>query len=152
MAQLYTGEKDFFGNDKYDHVFGEKIQLNKSSFTDVFQKENGDFNYFVSGATASSFAYESLYLGNPGAYQTLIIGVNDICPSVEDLYKYLDVINNSSQEQIQQFREKGRVNTYGETAPFAGEEVVRLLKSQQSINEPYITFGVDRIRVRYFNY
>ncbi|MBI2450452.1 MAG: hypothetical protein HYV47_02875 [Candidatus Nealsonbacteria bacterium] len=150
-AQLYTGEKDFFGRERYDYVFGKNIRLNESSFIDIFQNEKGDFKYFVSGATANSFAYESLYVGNPGAYQTLIIGVNDICSSIEDLYKYLSVMNNSSQEQIQEFRRVGRVNTYGETAPFAGDEVLQLLNSQHSIGDPYITFGVDRIKVRYFN-
>ncbi len=150
MAYLYTGEKDLFGNEKFDPVFGKKIWLNKSSYADIFQNEVGDFSYFISGATANSFVYESLYLGNPGAYQTLIIGVNDICP-VSELYDYLDISGESTQEQIQLYRQKGKVNTYGETAPFAGEEVVQLLDAQQSFDDPYITFGVDRIKVRYFN-
>lgn len=36
MAQLYTGEKDFFGKEKHDYVFGKSIRLNESSFIDVF--------------------------------------------------------------------------------------------------------------------
>ncbi len=125
------------------------IKLNESNFSDVFSS-GGDFRYFISGATANSFAYESLYLGNPGAYQTFIIGVNDICKSSS--FEYLDVSNSSSKEQIRQFRETNKINTYGETAPFVGEEIIKLLNSQETGDDPYITFGVDRIRVRYFNY
>jgi len=152
MAQEYTGEKDFFGKDKYGFTFGKNVQLNKSTIIDVFKEERGDFKSFISGATANSYAYESLYSGNPGEYQTIIIGENDICESANDLYKYLGDMASPSQEEIQQFREEGRVNTYGETAPFMGEEVLKLLDAQNCGKvSPYITFGVDRIRVRYFN-
>lgn len=150
MAREYTGKNDFWGNEIDDFVLGQEILLNKSSFTDAFKKDKGDFKYFVSGATANSFAYESLYLGNPSAYQTIIIGVNDICPSSQAIGEYLDLMSTSTSEQIEQFREHARINTYGETSPFAGDEIVKLLDAQQERNEPYITFGVDRISVRPF--
>lgn len=149
MAQLYTGEKDIFGQDKNGYSFGDKLLLNKSTFTDIFKNEKGNFKYFVSGATANSFAYESLYLGNPSAYQTVVIGVNDICPLTESFYT-LGVENNASQDVIEKFRRNTSVNTYGETSPFYGEDVTKLFDAWDSDN-PYITFGVDRVRVRYFN-
>lgn len=152
MAALYKGDGDIDSDKNYDYVFGNKLLLNKSSFADIFKNGKGDFKYFVSGATANSYAYESLYLGNPSAYQTIIIGTNDICPST-GLYKYLDVMGNSSSKQIENFRENGRVNTYGETAPLKGGEVLKLLNTQQSDNvgDSYITFGADRIRIRFFS-
>lgn len=139
-----------YDGDNNNYVLNPEILLNKSSFTDVFKEQKGGFKYFVSGATADSFAYESLYLGNPSAYQTIIIGVNDICSSANDIDKYLGVTNNSTGEQIENFRQHARVNTYGETAPFEGGKVTNLLDAQQSTKEPYITFGVDRINVRPF--
>jgi hypothetical protein len=130
-------------------ILGNEVFLNKSTFTDIFKNERGDFQYFVSGATANSFAYESLYLGNPGAYQTFIIGVNDIC--YPDDFKYLSVTNDSSPEEIQNFRKNAKINTYAETEPFGGEEVIPLLDAFQHGKEPSLSFGVDRIKVRYFN-
>jgi hypothetical protein len=150
MGGTYTGSRVVFEKEKLELSLKEKLELNKSSFVDLFKKENGNFRYFLSGATANSYAYESLYLGNPSAYQTIIVGVNDICPDSNDSYRYL-VFNDSSQEQIKQFREKSKINTYGETAPFMGEEVLKLLNSQKEEVSNYLTFGVDRIMVRYFN-
>lgn len=151
MAGRSTGEKDIFGNEKDEPVFGDKLLLNSSSFTDIFRKERGDFKYFL-GVTADSYAYESLYLGNPSAYLTVIIGVNDVCRSsaLEDLFNHLT--DNSTPEQIKEFRKNSRVNTYSETAPYMGDEIVKLLDAQQNEEGPFITFGVDRLRIRYFNY
>jgi len=150
MSAQYTGKKDFLENETFDHSFGNKLFLNKSSFTDIFKNIKGDFRYFISGATANSFAYESVYLGNPSAYQTIIIGVNDICPTSYDDLSIFGFDNNTTQERIEKFRNNSRVNTYGETSPFYGDDVLKLLDAQQ-FDEPYITFGVDRIKVRYFN-
>jgi hypothetical protein len=125
----------------------DKIFLNKSTIKNVFGETNGDFKYFI-GNTANSFAYESLYAGNPSGYQTLIIGVNDICAN--DMQEFFNASGKNTQEQITKFRENGRINTYGETAPFAGDEINKLLEAQHS-NDPYITFGVDRIKIRIFN-
>lgn len=133
--------------DKSEKIFGD-LYLNKSSFTDFYKNEKGDFKYFI-GVTANSYAYESLYLGNPSAYQTVIVGVNDICPSADSL-SMLATNNNASQEIIEKFRQNSRLNTYGETSPFYGDDILKLLDAQHS-NEPNITFGVDRIKVRYFN-
>jgi len=147
FSHAYTG-KDGFGG-KMFNVFGKDVRLNNSTFTDVFKEEKGEFEYFISGATANSFAYESLYLGNPSDYMTIIIGINDVC-SPQDVYKYLKF--TSSNEEIERFREKAKINTYGETSPLLGSEIIALLKNQiNGMGEPYITFGVDRIRVRYFN-
>ena len=141
---------DSNGDEILEPILSPQLLLNKSSYTDFLKDEKGMMRYFVSGATANSFAYESLYLGNPGAYQTFIIGTNDICSSAEDIYKYLDVASVATSEQIENFRKNAHVNTYGETAPLMGDEIVDLLNSQQSETGPYITFGVDRVLVRTF--
>lgn len=150
MSGEYTGAiiGDIFDEDKMVHTFGDKIMLNKSTFAEVFKNIKGDFKYFI-GNTANSFAYESVYIGNPSAYQTLIIGINDVC-SVDDL-SYFVQTSTSTQYQIDIFRRTGKVNTYGETSPFYGEEVVELLNAQIEGKKSYLNFGVDRIRVRYFN-
>ena len=66
-------------------AFSPELLLNKSTFKEFLKNEKGELKIFISGATANSFAFEPIYLGNPGAYQTFIVGVNDICPSFEEL-------------------------------------------------------------------
>lgn len=158
MGGRYLG-KDMFGQEVIENFLSPRLLLNRSTFTDFLKKEEGDLKVFISGATANSFAYESLYFGNPGAYQTIIVGVNDICPSAGDLYDHLDVDDmylddgeKPTEEAVNSFRKSVRINTYGETAPFRGEEVVELLNAihSEDFKDPYINFGVDRIRVRYF--
>jgi len=134
-----------------------KLSLNKDTFASFFKKEKGDLKIFISGATANSFAYESIYLGNPSAYQTIIVGVNDIC-SVKDLYDHLDADgtytenNKLNEKVVSDFREKIRINTYSETSPFMGEEIINLLGNihTEKENEPFLNFGVDRIKIRPF--
>ncbi len=159
MGGTYEG-KDAFGHELVENFLAPQLFLNSSTFSQFLKKEVGDLKLFISGATANSFAYESLYFGNPGAYQTIIVGVNDICPSAGDLYDHLDADDTylehgqkPTQEAITNFRNSMRINTYAETAPFRGEEIVKLLDSVHSnnVSDPYITFGVDRIRVRYFS-
>lgn len=158
MGGRYAG-KDVFGNEIVENFLSPRLLLNHSTFTDFLKKEKGELKVFISAATANSFAYESLYFGNPGAYQTIIVGVNDICSSARDLYDHLDMDGTyldhgekPTEEAAKNFRQSVRINTYGETAPFKGEDVVGLLNAIHSENskDPYINFGVDRIRVRYF--
>jgi len=148
MAGFYTGKKDIFGNDIHGYSFNDKIVLNQSSFSEAFQNIRGDFKYFFSGATVNSYVYESVYLGNPSAYQTIIIGINDICAPRITLG--VNTSNDSIQEDIDRFRENFIINTYGETAPFYGEKVLELFY-RDDVQEDYMTFGVDRIKVRHFN-
>lgn len=150
MAGFYTGKKGLLGNDINGYTFGDKLILNKSKFSDIFKNTKGDFKYFISGATANSYIYESVYLGNPSAYQTIIIGINDVCNREIENFSILGLEGDASEEKINEFRKLSAVNTYGETAPFYGDEVLKLLGNQHS-NDSYITFGVDRIKVRYFN-
>lgn len=126
---------------------GGEIILNKSTIVDVYKDDIGEFNYFISGATANSYAYESLYLANPGGYQTVILGSNDICPD----FSFLDWEEDKSN--VDSYRKYAKINTYAETSPFKGEEIIELLKVQNSRNpeDSYLTFGVDRIKVRIFN-
>lgn len=145
MPMTYIG-KDKAGNEITKNILKKDILLNKDSIKDFFIDEQGEFNYFI-GNTANSFAFESLYLANPGAYQTVIIGTNDVCASGEDIFEYLDPVK-STNEQIANFRNNARVNTYAETSPLIGEEIISLLNS---FNEPSLNFGVDRIKIRYFN-
>lgn len=158
MGGRYVG-KDVYGREVIEKFLSPRLLLNRSTFTDFLKNEKGELKIFISAATANSFAYESLYFGNPGAYQTIIVGVNDICPSAGDLYAHLDADGtylekgqSPTKEAIDSFRKDVRINTYGETAPFRGEEVVGLLDAihSEDFKAPYINFGVDRIRVRYF--
>ena len=134
-----------------------KLFLNKDTFSSFLKEEKGDIKIFISGATANSFAYESVYLGNPSAYQTIIVGVNNICP-VEDLYGHLDADETYSEshkpneQAINNFRKKIKINTYAETSPFMGEEIISLLRNihSEKANEPYLDFGADRIKIRTF--
>ena len=77
------------------------------------------------------------FSGNPSAYQTIIVGVNDICP-VEDLYDHLDAdetyteSHKPNEQTISSFREKIKINTYAETSPFMGDEIISLLGNVHS--------------------
>ncbi|MDO8742125.1 MAG: hypothetical protein Q7J45_01120 [bacterium] len=155
----YVAAKDVLKPGAGTTILAPRLILNKSTFTDFLKDERGELHEFISGATANSYAYEAVYLGNPSAYQTLLVGVNDICPSSSDLDDHLDADpmwlesgEKPTEDAIKRFREGVRINTYGETAPFMGEEVVKLLNAVHSdkLEEPYLNFGVDRIRVRYF--
>lgn len=143
------------GKEYFESMLSEKLYLGKSSIKDFYKSEHGEFKYFISGATANSSVYESLYLGNPGAYQTVFLGINDICPFSESSYSYsgLSVYGTSTEEEIEKFRKEVSVNTYAETSPLAGDEVLPLLDAvhSDSSSVPYLDFGVDRIRVRYFD-
>lgn len=130
--------------------YADKLVLNKSTFKNFFGQEKGDLEIFISGATANSYAYESIYLGNPSSYQTVVVGANDICTyfdaDIELSGSYPEDVAGAKQKEINDFRSKNVINTYGESAPVEGDGILRMLKS----GDPYLNFGVDRIRVRYF--
>lgn len=159
MPGRYKGE-DSKGNRMVENIISPRLDLNKSSFVDFLKEETGELKVFISAATANSFAYESVYFGNPSAYQTIIVGVNDICASSQELYKHQDADNfhkesddKSPQESISRFRREVKINTYAETAPSFGNEIINLLDSihSEDSEQPFLNFGVDRIRVRYFS-
>lgn len=157
MGGSYKGV-DAHGNEIVEMFLAPKLYLNQSTFTDFLKEEEGHLKIFISAATANSFAYEAVSFGNPSAYQTIIVGINDTC-SIEGLYDHLDADDHylkpeeqPNKEAVARFRQNIKINTYAETAPFRGEEVINLLDSIHSENfsDPYLNFGVDRIRVRYF--
>jgi hypothetical protein len=59
----------------------ESVTLNQSKLAlhdgSEFSYPNED--YYFSGATANSYIHDIYYLGNPGNYQTVVLGVDDAC-------------------------------------------------------------------------
>lgn len=130
-----------------------KITLHRDTFDSVFDAKNIDpkLFYFLSGATASSYALESYYGGNPSLYQTVYIGINDACSNeVEKMYNYVDTFLTDSidgvdlskivNRDITSFRHEAKINTYAETSPFFDVEKLIL--------EDYFSVGPDRVMVR----
>lgn len=92
-----------------------------------------DARYFISSATANSYIYESIYLGNPGGYQTVIYGISDAClfdallPGVDYEANYFEeMLQNISESgsvdirnpAVHRFRQESVINTWGMTSPF----------------------------------
>lgn len=129
--------------------YADRLILNKTTFNNFFGNEKGDLEIFISGATSNSYAYESLYLGNPSSYQTVIVGANDICGyfggNVELSGSYPEDIAGLKQREVGNFRYETVINTYAESAPFAGNDVIKLLNDNRSEGKPYLNFGVDRV-------
>lgn len=148
-AGRYSGKKDIFGNRVTVPSFGNVLFLNKSTFTDIYKDVEGWFEYNISEATANSFAYEYVSLWNPSFYQMIIVGINDVCPGSFSTI-FTKKLYYSWDAAIDVFRENSVVNTYWEIAPFYDTDIIDILKNNPS-DEEHLTFGVDRVNVRYFN-
>jgi hypothetical protein len=120
---------------------GKAVTLQESTFADVSEPGVTTVSYFLSGATAPSYFFESIYEGNPGLYKTWIVGVNDSCEwrfkpgyagpeppfDAAQSFRYgvkFDTSGGSGETTFQQwqnlpevaaFRSSTFVNTYAET-------------------------------------
>jgi hypothetical protein len=105
--------------------------------------------YYISGATANSYLFESVSGGNPTQYKMYAWGVNFSCPSfstnsneasavsAELVGKGYEGPTSEASPAIQEFRKATIINTYVETAPFAD-----LVYGDQG------DLGVDRLLIR----
>lgn len=73
---------------------------------------------------------ESHYLGNPGAYQTYVLGCNDVGVSDHDEAGLMDMAHNANEnvvdlnsESLRVFRASSRPNTFAVIAPNLGDDV-----------------------------
>ena len=134
FKSAYSGNKQ---------IFPDKVILNKTTFSNFFRFNDESREYFISGATANSYYYEYEYNGNPAHYQTFFIGINDIC-GLSNFSLLSSFKDYNSKEDIEEFRRKVFITTYGESAPFAGDKILNLLKENK------IYLGPDRVLFRVF--
>ena len=103
-----------------------KITLNKTTLADLDSVPNlssGISDYFLSAATANSRFYDSYYLGNPGNYQTIWVGINDAgtwdridaMPGMEAFRGE----TSSARRRFSLFRSRTRINTFAVSGPGA---------------------------------
>ncbi|MFG1681640.1 ETEC_3214 domain-containing protein [Nonomuraea sp. NPDC049269] len=137
------------------------ITLNKTTFADIPVNSDADTTVFLSGATANSYIYQSIYQGNPSNYKTHAWGLNDACQwfstkdskglggrwltwnASEEGGKFTK--NKSIGPEMRKLLAISAVNTYMETAPNA----VDISTDEHGIKELYPQqLGVDRIIVR----
>ena len=114
-----------------------------------------EHEFFLSGATANSYYYEYSYGGNPGNYQTFFAGMNDICGigfalgGLREIQSVFDeeIIKGSQDynRKLDAFRDETVMNTYGESAPFEGDLMVRIFQDMYTKD---VSFGPDRILLR----
>jgi hypothetical protein len=103
------------------------IGLNQDKLADVDSiPEATNLDYRYSGATASTWLYETTGGGNPGYYKSYLWGINDACPDwysqFTDIYKAVPFpgvqrMASDLGPQLRELRNEGVVNTYAETAP-----------------------------------
>lgn len=158
LAYSITSRKsDFNPKIKFSsYQVGEKpilIELAKSRFSELGNEQPRGI---ISSLGAHDFFYtEAYYFGNPGNYQTYFFGLNEsgyggigekdsvIYPP--DRFKDNDI--NIDDKDIQEFRGKAIINTYGVAGPF----VINIFKNiKDSKNNNLIPGGPDYNQTRIF--
>lgn len=111
-------------------------RLGITTFAEIAPDHLTGVDLFVRGATRPSQYIESIYLGNPGNYQTFLLGLNEHGPfefdeqlfytlygkqvqmgDLADEARSNDIHNWLRQDKVVAFRTKARPNTYGITSP-----------------------------------
>jgi len=132
----------------YNSPLSKNIVLRVSNF------EVGDGNsigYYFRGVTANSYAFEESYLANPGNYQTVFYGLNDICINDADELSALpfgcgyDEEVECPQGEMKEFRVNHYINTFAVSAPFISAE--NLFSAAEYAG---LQIGVDRVLVRVY--
>lgn len=151
--------------------WGFQVELNRSTFTDVLRTRGtsssiaqhgvGWFDYRFSGATVSSWFYETMGGANPGYYKYYLWGIDDACPDWYGQYegvayqagKFPGSTGRTSKKDsvLQNFRRLVTVNTYAETAP--GVFIIQVGRDHPNRPSRFAHFhgfqiGVDRLLVR----
>ena len=129
---------------------GKTIKLGETKMSD-----NGDEVaqfYFLSGATAPSYFFEKFYHGNPSRYQSVYIGISEICAlgdalqytaltnisNIDELVETLDgpidfsrypyTFYPKSDPSISELRDKVPINTYSITSPKLNDQYERIIE------------------------
>lgn len=146
-----SGEVLFYAITSCDKNFKPEITPNPIRRTIVLQESTlksvgsdaNSLNYFLSGATANSYFFDWYDWGNPSLYESVYVGVNDVCfPFGENIknpdifFKPADYIYDPKNSEIDNFRRSTVINTYAESV------------SEASNLMDYFQIGVDRVQVR----
>lgn len=142
-----------------------EIELNQSTFSNVTEDpQSVSFDYRFSGATASTWFYETTGGGNPGYYKDYLWGVNDACSKwyeefgdvAEKAVEFPGYRGKASRDDpdLQKLRSVATVNTYAETAPGTAIIAYDTRSSRRRLQTPKFAhfhgfhIGVDRLLVR----
>lgn len=143
---------------------GEPVTLNKTLLDGPGRHDDAAWlDYYLPGATGNAWVHDFYYGGNPGNYQTTVVGLNDACPDtfrkrvngaakaagVKDRfylgYRSKDVYADQIPKAIRGARRRMVANLYGESAAKFG---IGAEDFQEEKLGRAFQIGSDRIRTR----
>lgn len=162
VVQLFDitacGDEGFYPKIKNNPVGPEttlgKTKMINTTGNDIWLWKERDaglkIHYFLRGATAPSYYYDEYYAGNPGNYQTVFTGHNELCgylvlPKDIDTALFAAPVtpNPLSAEQVNRLRKNVTINTFAVTSPSFDIKLPKLANiANGGIGVSYVDEGV----------